>query len=344
MAERYDDILVVDLLGGIGDLLMVLPAIHGLARRHPDAALRVLTHEPAAELLRGDPTVAEVYTPEHGRPGAEREAVLEVLAAHPPALAVTTTRYDGIPDLLAASGARCVTDLWRRPPTHERVGDRYLRILHAEGLLDEEDLDTPPRVHLRPAELAEGARLVAARLPSAANAPPVVLVTDAGMRVKQWPRDRWDRLADLLADRGHPLLIAGPVPVPSGTALPRGSLRQLAAMLAAVAATGGVVVGGDTGPVRLAAAVGARTVALFGPTLALRYGIGREVPAGIDLQGLPECGYRQPTSITEQICWWNAHCPLSPDGPACMADLRPEAVAAAVAQVSGPRPAAGRSL
>jgi ADP-heptose:LPS heptosyltransferase len=343
MTERYTDILVVDLLGGIGDLLMVLPAVHGLARRYPDAALRVLTHEPGAELLRGDPAVAQVYTPRHGRPGAEREAVLEVLAAHPPALAITTTRYDGIPDLLLASGARCVTDLWRQPPVHERVGERYLRILHAEGLLDAEDLATPPRVHLWPAELAEGARVVAARLPKAASAPPVVLVTDAGMGVKRWPPDRWRRLAALLAERGHPLLTLGPAPVAPGAALPRGSLRQLAAILAAVAARDGVVVGGDTGPVRLAAAVGARTVALFGPTLALRYGIGREVPPGVDLQGLPECGYRQPTAITEQPCWWSAQCPLSPSGPACMADLRPETVSAEVARVSGPWPAAERS-
>ncbi|WP_158554109.1 hypothetical protein [Micromonospora deserti] len=33
MPERYADILVVDLLGGIGDLLMLLPAVHGRARR-----------------------------------------------------------------------------------------------------------------------------------------------------------------------------------------------------------------------------------------------------------------------------------------------------------------------
>jgi ADP-heptose:LPS heptosyltransferase len=329
MAEHYTDILVVDLLGGIGDLLMVLPVIHGLARRYPDAALRVLTHEPGAELLHGDPAVTDVYTPRAGYPGAEREAVLEVLAAHPPALAVTTTRFDGIPDLLIASGARCVTDLWRRPPMHERVGDRYLQILLAEGLLTPEDL-APPRVCLRPAELAEGEQRVAARLPWAAEAPPVVLVTDAGMRVKRWPPRRWRQLAALLAERGYPLLIVGPSPVATAAPLPHGSLRQLAAMFAAVANRGGVVVGGDTGPVRLAAAVGARTVALFGPTLALRYGIGRDTPPGIDLQGLPECGYRQPTAITEQICWWSARCPLSPAGPACMADVHADVVAAEV--------------
>ena len=54
-------------------------------------------------------------------------------------------------------------------------------------------------------------------------------------------------------------------------------------MFAAVGEAGGVVVGPDTGPVRLAAAVGARTVALFGPTAAARYGLEE----GTNLQGLP---------------------------------------------------------
>jgi hypothetical protein len=33
-----------------------------------------------------------------------------------------------------------------------------------------------------------------------------------------------------------------------------------------------------------------------------------------------------PTSITEQVCWWEARCPLSPVGPACMADVTPNRV------------------
>jgi ADP-heptose:LPS heptosyltransferase len=87
------------------------------------------------------------------------------------------------------------------------------------------------------------------------------------------------------------------------------------------------VVGSDTGPVRVAAAVGARTVGLFGPTAAARYGLD---PPAVDLQGLPGCPHRRPTAITEQVCWWEARCPLSADGPACMAELDPSAVLAAI--------------
>jgi ADP-heptose:LPS heptosyltransferase len=94
-------------------------------------------------------------------------------------------------------------------------------------------------------------------------------------------------------------------------------------VFAAVGRRGGAVVGPDTGPMRVAAAVGARTVGIFGPTLATRYGLG---PPGVDLQGLPGCPHRRPTAITEQVCWWEARCPLSPLGPACMTDVAPARV------------------
>lgn len=332
MADRYPEILVVDLLGGIGDLLMLLPAIHGLARRDPTARLRVLTHEPGADLLRVDPAVAEVRTPRHGRPGAERAAVVAALAARRPDLAVTTTRYDGIPDLLLASGARCVTDLWQRPPPDEPVGARYLRLLHAEGLLTRADLAARPRVHLPPAARAVGEETVRrlATRPGGGRpaAPPVVLVTDAGMAVKRWPEPAWHALAARLTAAGHPVLTVGARGhATPGRPLPPGDLPTLAGQFAAVARRGGVVVGPDTGPLRLAAAAGAATVGLFGPTDARRYGVG-----GVDLQGLPACPHRRATAITEQPCWWEARCPLDATGPACMSDLDVGLVTRAVRQ------------
>nr|MBA3906241.1 glycosyl transferase [Pseudonocardiales bacterium] len=57
----FQRILVVELLGGIGDLVMVLPSVHALARHHRGAALRVLTHAPGDTLLRFDPWVTEVH-------------------------------------------------------------------------------------------------------------------------------------------------------------------------------------------------------------------------------------------------------------------------------------------
>ncbi|MCO1656183.1 glycosyltransferase family 9 protein [Pseudonocardia humida] len=325
MPERYRRILVVDLLGGLGDLVMALPVVHALARRNPGAALRVLTHAPGDALLRHDPAVTGVRTAEKGR---ERAAVAAELDRHPYDLVVSTTRYDDIPAEIEGRGMRCVTDLWRGPPPDEPVSRRYLRILRDEGLVDGY---LPPQVQLTPDERARGAAALAEHAP---RGRPVVLVPGAGMAVKHWPH--WPALARAVAARGEPALVVAGDPAPGPWAdahahrLPSTDLRGLAASFAAVAERGGVVVGPDTGPVRVAAAVGARTVGIFGPTAATRYGLAEPGTRAVDLQGLPGCPHRRPTAITEQVCWWEARCPLSPDGPACMADVGVAAVLEAV--------------
>lgn len=305
-------ILVVDLLGGLGDMIMLLPSLHALAEAHPGAGLTVLTHAPSDVLLAHDPAVTRTLTTAKG---TERDAVARALDAHRPDLVVTTTRFDGIGDLVddwaAARGARSVSNLWRRPPPDELVGHRYQRILAAEGVIASVVRD--PVVVLTDAERAAG------RADLDGVASPVVLVPDAGMAVKRWPQRRWVELARRLAPR--PVLAVSPVD--GATTLPPTDLRRLAARFAAVAERDGVVVGPDTGPVRLAAAAGARTVGLFGPTAATRYGL----EAGENLQGLPGCAHRRPTAITEQVCWWHAECPLATE-PACLVDIDAARVAA----------------
>jgi len=303
-SDEVGELLVIDLLGGIGDLVMLLPSIHALARSHPHATVRVLTHEPGSVLLAADPAVAEVRT---ARKGHERAAVVAELERRRYDLVVSTTRYDDIPAEIERRAPRRVTDLWRRPPPDELVSRRYLRILAEAGLVDVGY--TPPRVHLTPAERAAGRRLLAELVPG--QVAPVVAVPDAGMAVKVWPHRR--RFVTELRRRSVPVLVLG-------EDVPPVDLRALAAFFAAIGQRGGVVVGPDTGPVRVAAAAGARTVGLFGPTATARYGLD---PPSVDLQGLPGCPHRRPTAITEQVCWWDAACPLGEDGPACMADLGP---------------------
>ncbi|PVZ12903.1 glycosyltransferase family 9 protein [Actinomycetospora cinnamomea] len=319
-------ILLIDLLGGLGDLIMVLPSVHALADAHPGAELTVLTHAPSVPLLARDPAVAAVRTAEKHD---ERAAIEQALVDLAPDLTVTTTRFDGIGDLVesdaAARGTRAVANLWRNPPPDELVGERYQRILAAEGVIADEL--RPPRVVLTDDERARGRdalvramRLCWHQTPGSPHPrprdTPTVLVPDAGMAVKRWPARRW---AELAASLPGPVLSVGPV---EGAAeLPPTDLRGLGALFAAVGEAGGTVVGPDTGPVRLAAAVGTRTVGLFGPTAASRYGLEE----GTNLQGLPGCPYRMPTAITEQVCWWDAGCPLAPE-PACLLDLPVERV------------------
>ncbi len=321
--------LVVDLLGGLGDLVMVLPSVHALRDADPDGELVVLTHAPGAVLLARDPAVSAIRISE---PHAERVAVGTALAELTPDLVVTTTRFDGIGDLVdddaRARGTRAVSNLWRSPPPDELVGERYQRILAAEGVIA--PTVRPSRVVLGDDERAAG-RAATAALPDGT----VLLVPGAGMAVKRWPAPRWGALARTLRADGRGVAVVGEDGTAGGneaadldgvTTLPPTDLRGLAARFAALGERGGVVVGGDTGPVRVAAAVGTATVALFGPTLAARYGLEQ----GRNLQGFPGCPHRRPTAITEQVCWWDAGCPLSDTGPACLEDLPVAEVAAAV--------------
>jgi ADP-heptose:LPS heptosyltransferase len=320
----YRGILVVDLLGGLGDLLMLLPALHALARAHPNAELHVLTHRPGDALLATDPAVTGVDAV--GK-GAEAAGVADALTRLRPDLVVSTTRHSGIPELVAAHGCRAVTDLWRRPPDDELVGLRYLDILRDEGLIGAVSAQDH-HVHLTERERAETARGIRHAIGTARG--PVVLVPASGMAVKQWPWPHWRALTAELTARGTPVLVCAegpPPPIPGAVPLPPGTLREVAGWFAEIGRRGGVAVGGDTGPVRLAAAAGAGTVALFGPTSRHRYGLG--ATRTIDLQGLPGCPHRRPTAITEQVCWWTADCPLSAV-PACMADIGVPTVLAAV--------------
>jgi ADP-heptose:LPS heptosyltransferase len=313
-----DRILVVDLLGGLGDLLLVLPAVHAIARSHPRASLHVVTHAPGDELLATDPTVTAVRTAARG---AEADTVTRALAELRPDLVVSTTRHSGIPDLVAATGCRAITDLWRDPPPDQVVGERYQDILRAEGVIGHHHSSG---LHLTAEERAAAADEIGARVGAGV---PVVLVPTAGMAVKEWPRAHWAGLSRRLAEAGVPVLTSAeqPVALPGAVALPPTSLRRMAARFAEVGRRAGVVVGADTGPLRVADAVGARTVGLFGPTTRARYGL-----SAADLQGLPGCPHRRPLAITEQVCWWDARCPLSAAGPACMADIGVDAVATAV--------------
>jgi heptosyltransferase-1 len=105
----------------------------------------------------------------------------------------------------------------------------------------------------------------------------VLIAPTAGWGAKQWPADRFAEVARALrntrlrvfinaADEQDP--IAQSITLASGAKTVACSVPQLAAMVRHAA----LVIGGDTGPVHLAAAMGTPVVALFGPTDPRRNG------------------------------------------------------------------------
>jgi ADP-heptose:LPS heptosyltransferase len=297
-------ILFVELLGGIGDVLIALAAIQALGRSHPQAKLTVLTFAPGGELLKTDPLIHQVVVAQKGE---AKQAVANLVSHQKFDLIVSDTNYDGIDQLIQSSDARCVTNLWRSPPSNQFVSDRFLEILRFENLITQESVQ-PARLHLLETE-----RQTAFRQLGNVERPIVVLYTDAGMQIKRWPTEKFVELGRRLKQQ-----FGGTIVLPIGGNLaevtemaksgdlqiwPPGTLREFAAMMSWVDLT----IAPDTGPARISAALDIPTITLFGPSWHQRY--GQPTPHQ-NLQGYPECPERVIQNFTEQRCWYGGVCPF----------------------------------
>jgi heptosyltransferase-1 len=117
---------------------------------------------------------------------------------------------------------------------------------------------------------------LAAAFPGALR--PIALITPgAGWGAKRWPPERYAAVAQQLAERGLCVLVnAGPGEEPLAEAIAAGSaavpvtvrLPQLIALTRRIA----LCIGGDTGPLHLACALGRPVVGIYGPTDPSRNG------------------------------------------------------------------------
>ena len=331
-------ILFIELLGGIGDVLIALPAIQALGRTYPTAKLTVLTFAPGDELIQSDPLIhAVIAIHQNHAPHLARTAVETVLNRDRFDLIVSDTNYDGIEQVIQQSGIpHVVTNLWRSPPPDQRVGDRFLQILQAEGFIKPEHIASP-QLHLLPAE----SHHVQQQL-SAINPPLVILYADAGMAIKRWSTAKLVSLGRALQQQyqativvpigSNPEQAAQIVTAIGGTAIlwAQGTLRELAALMA----TAALVIAPDTGPARIAAALHTPTITLFGPSWHDRYG---QPTPHINLQGYPDCPERDISNFTLQRCWYDGECPFD-RWHTCLEAISPADVLAAAAQFLEPSP------
>ena len=241
-AER---VLVVR-MGAMGDVIHALPAVTWLQRQGAEVAWVI---EP-----RWRPLLAEIPAIEFDR--RSRHSVMAAL----PRLRGFTRAYDLQGLLKSAVVARWATSnvtgfadpregpaRWFYSKTMVRttahVVDQYRHLVGASG---------HPEFPL-PAGQSEG------RLP---DGPFVLASPEAGWRSKQWPREFFDRLRSLLP---MPLVLNGP---------PGGGFDHESSIAGLIDATrrATAVVGVDSGPLHLAAALGKPGVAIFGPTDPARNG------------------------------------------------------------------------
>jgi len=281
--------LLIVRLSSMGDVVHALPLAKNAALAGAEVGWVI---EPAfAGLLEGDADVARVFLAdtrgwrrrplaaatrrEIGRLVSGARAFAPDLVLDPQGLfkSAVVARLAGAPVVGFAAGARreplsaTLAHVRVQPGAGARhVVDRNLALLSAAGIPIRER--APDARHLLGPPRPDADAFLARLPPSYA-----VLHPGAARAEKTWGEDRFARLASSLAAQGIAAVISwGPGDDARADRLAalapearRAPLLDFAG-LARLCARARVFVGGDTGPLHLADAVGAPTVALFGPT------------------------------------------------------------------------------
>jgi heptosyltransferase III len=246
--------------GALGDFITTLPAIRVWRRQHPGGRLVLLGRPAHAALCPGlfdeawDAQAARFASLFGGAPAA---GLADAFGRFDHAL-VFSPVSSPFSAALSALGVHAVVRQDPFPPPAPggqpvHIVDWHLSLFPPGEVRSEERI---PRVDVPPA-------------PDGEVAPGTVAVAPgSGSPSKNWPLPSWAALSACLAARGTPVAwIAGPaeqgMQVPGGLAGWKGlPLPALAGRLARAA----LYIGNDSGVSHLAAAVGCRSLVLFGPT------------------------------------------------------------------------------
>jgi heptosyltransferase-1 len=297
-------------LSALGDVVHALPAAHAIRQARPDAELTWIVERREAAILTGNreldhviPVDTRLWRREFRRPGGPVAVAVKVRGL---LRALRARRFTLALDLQGNLKSGLITALTRAPLrvgfalgdcreslnalfTNRRVKlapgpipvvEENLTVLAAVGI-------SPPAagrlVYPLPSDVAAAATVAGflEREGVKPETPLVVLNPGAGRPAKRWSPDAFRRLGDELALRlgarvllgwgpGEEALIdaiaaglrTAPV-IPPATTIP-----ELVALLRHAT----LVVGGDTGPIHIAAALGVPTVGLYGPTDPRRNG------------------------------------------------------------------------
>jgi heptosyltransferase III len=260
------DVLLVR-AGALGDVLLLRRAVAALRAGGHRVSL-VAPAGSGAALVGPGPGEVESLLPWDG---LEAAAVLAGEAASGPLgraledadVVVAFTRSDDVADALRRVARRVVAYDPSPPPAGPHASAWLARALTQIGIGPAPD---PPLLQFRPEESEDAARRTAA-LPTRFLA----VHPGSGSPAKNWPVDRLRELAARVCDGRPYLYCIGPAEIDGGLeeSLPGTALVARAwplRVVGAALARAGLYVGNDSGASHLAAAAGAPTLSLFGPT------------------------------------------------------------------------------
>ena len=273
--------LVTFHLSQVGDLLFSLPALDALRQRWPGARLTAVMRPALAELVGNSPLVDETLWPGKvslrglcslTRQVTQRRPDLAVCFSQAP-FHFLAVRFSGARVRAGFGGALLDSVLTHRVPKDgPPSAANNFRLVESLGC------EAPRRTYAGmiepPAEVHTAIERRLAELPGTDCRRLVVLAPGASARRshRQWPRERFLDLAAWLARTyGATVLFAGASPfltpaddAPESVVDWGGTTSLLGA--AALVQRSRLFVGLDSGMAHLAAAMGAPTVVLFGPT------------------------------------------------------------------------------
>lgn len=326
----------------IGDIVNTTAAIACLRENFPDAKIVVEVGERAASVLENFPGIDELWLrPTHQgafgkalqirrlrKAGFDLAVIFDDSNGH-----VLHTKLGGIPFRLG---------IWRGVKYEEMYCGYvpYRREIHelrdhCRELLEMMGCDTRNyRPHLAIQQQDHEAASQALAELSLPNGKPIVGIhPGASVPQRRWPIQHFARLADALREKAHILLL--------GADADRGAIEEVrqkciepplslarsltVLQFAALTSLLDLVVCGDTGPMHIAAVMGTRVVALYGPAYPEHtgpYGEGHAV-----LQEHCACEERSPRSCSGR----------------CLQELKPERVSAEVERILNERKATRES-
>jgi len=273
-------------LGAMGDILHSLPGVASLKVTYPSARLTWVVEPQWVPLIESNGIVNRIVVFRRNQPGAWTRAVREL----------RDERYDLAVDFQGLFKSAFIAHL-ARPERLAGFDSKVVRERPAGIFYSTRVPSAAKHVVDQALDLAAGAGATsivrACPLPMGApegrlpNEPFALASPLAGWVSKQWPLEHYKELASLLRKRlGMPLVLNG---APGAVPEVEGAWRHESGIPGLIDATrrAALVVGVDSGPLHLAAALNKSGAAIFGPTDPLRNG-----PYGGDFQIFREPGVR----------------------------------------------------
>ena len=327
-------VLVVK-LSAIGDVIHALPVSYAIKETYPRAKLTWVVEPPAYDILKDNPYIDNIIIFEKKKfksfkgflknygpfnkilRGDKYDASLDLQGLFKSAAIAWSAKA---PIRLGTCNMREMSNKVSKPVIgpHAKghIVERYLDVVRELGCKVEKVV-FPMNISERDAQAAIGAMEQAG---AHMENPYVVLAVGANWPNKRWPTRFYARLSDWLYNlKIIPVIIGGGAmdgqlaadiesmaEIPPINLVGKTSLKQLAYVIQNAQA----VVGGDTGPVHLAAGLGTKTVMVMGPTDANRNGPYGQLENAIEARR--PCKY----------CWKRA----CPKGLECLSVIHPEAV------------------